>query len=233
MLTHMELIVRIAVATGLGGIIGFERDLHSRHAGLRTHIIVAMASATFMVVSAHFMFFQGYLDSTKHLDIDTSRIAASVVSGVGFIAGGTILRTGLTIQGLTTAAGLWLVTAIGLCAGAGMFVESIAVTLMGFIALSVLRFLEDRNVKWLRRSVSLVMDDGANRAYQIMELLKGIGARIYDFDYAKEFNGQQVTISFDVTFPVAFGVDRLIELLEKQTGIRQVRVKFHKDPHFI
>ncbi len=233
MLTHAQLILRIAVATGLGGIIGYERDLHSRHAGLRTHIIVAMAAATFMVVSAHFMFHQGYLDSTKHLDIDTSRIAASVVSGVGFIAGGTILRTGLTIQGLTTAAGLWLVTAIGLCAGAGMFVESLAVTLMGFIALSVLRFLEDRNVKWLRRSVFLVMNDGSDRANQITNLLKGIGARVYDFDYSKEFEGSQVTISFDVTFPIAFGVDRLISLLESQEGMRQVRVKFHKDPHFI
>ncbi len=233
MLTHAQLIIRIAVATGLGGIIGYERDLHSRHAGLRTHIIVAMAAATFMVVSAHFMFYQGYLDSTKHLDIDTSRIASAVVSGVGFIAGGTILRTGLTIQGLTTAAGLWLVTAIGLCAGAGMFIESIAVTIMGFISLSVLRFLEDRNVKWLRRSVLLVMNDGADRANQITSTLKGIGARVYDFDYAKEFEGSQVTISFDVTFPIEYGIDRFIKLLENQDGVRQVRVRFHKDPHFI
>jgi putative Mg2+ transporter-C (MgtC) family protein len=233
MLTHAQLIARIAVATGLGGIIGFERDLHSRHAGLRTHIIVAMAAATFMVVSAHFMFYQGYLDSTRHLDIDTSRIAASVVSGVGFIAGGTILRTGLTIQGLTTAAGLWLVTAIGLCAGAGMFIESFAVTAMGFITLSVLRLLEDRNAKWLRRSVSLVMDGGSSRMEQIMLLLKGIDARVYDFDYAKEFDGKQVSVSFDVTFPIAFGVARLIALLEQQNGMRQVRVRFHKDPHFI
>ncbi len=233
MLTHAQLIFRIAVATGLGGIIGYERDLHSRHAGLRTHIIVAMAAATFMVVSAHFMFYQGYLDSTKHLDIDTSRIASAVVSGVGFIAGGTILRTGLTIQGLTTAAGLWLVTAIGLCAGAGMFIESVAVTIMGFISLSVLRFLEDRNVKWLRRSVLLVMNDGSDRANQITTILKGIGARVYDFDYAKEFEGSQVTISFDVTFPIEYGIDRFIKLLESQDGVRQVRVRFHKDPHFI
>lgn len=233
MLTHLDLITRIAVATGLGGIIGFERDLHSRHAGLRTHIIVAMAAATFMVISAQFMFYQGYLDATRHLDIDTSRIAASVVSGVGFIAGGTILRTGLTIQGLTTAAGLWLVTAIGLCAGAGMFIESIAVTIMGFIALSVLRFLEDKNVKWIRRNVSLVMDDGNGRVDQVMLVLKTIGARVYDFDYTKEFDNGKISFSFDVTFPIELGISRLIDLLEKQDGMRQVRIKFQKDSHLL
>jgi putative Mg2+ transporter-C (MgtC) family protein len=87
--------------------------------GLRTHLIVAMAAASFMVISSQFVYWQHYR-ATDLVEIDPSRIAASVVSAVGFLAGGAILRTGATVQGLTTAAGLWLVTAIGMCAGSGI-----------------------------------------------------------------------------------------------------------------
>src|SRR3954469_17464758 len=130
----LELVVRILVGTALGGVIGYERDIHGRPAGLRTHALVALASATFMVVSTHLAYYQGY-KAGDFTDIDGSRIAASVVSGIGFLSGGAILRTGLTIQGLTTAAGLWLVAAIGLCAGGGMYVESVAATLLGIVTL--------------------------------------------------------------------------------------------------
>jgi putative Mg2+ transporter-C (MgtC) family protein len=103
---HLELILRICVAAVLGGIIGYERDVHGRPAGLRTHALVALASATFMVVSTHFMFEQHYPGGAT-VPADGARIAAQVVSGIGFLAGGAILRTGLTVQGLTTAAALW------------------------------------------------------------------------------------------------------------------------------
>ena len=134
------MIARVAVGAVLGGVIGYERDLHRRPVGLRTHLIVAMAAATFMVLSSQFVYWQHY-GKDDLVEVDTSRIAASVVSAVGFLGGGAILRTGLTVHGLTTAAGLWLVTATGMCAGAGMYIESSVVTLMGIIALTVLRRL--------------------------------------------------------------------------------------------
>src|SRR3954470_9365167 len=138
----VELVLRIVVGTALGAIIGYERDIHGRPAGLRTHALVALASATFMVVSTHLAYYQGYRPG-DFTEIDGSRIAASVVSGIGFLAGGAILRTGISIQGLTTAAGLWLVAAIGLCSGAGMYVESIAATVLGVATLTMLRRFED------------------------------------------------------------------------------------------
>src|SRR5262245_10208295 len=109
--------------------------------GLRTHLLVALASSTFMVVSTHFVYFQHY-HRDDLISVDTSRIAASVVAGTGFIAGGAILRTGLTVQGLTTGAGLWLVSSIGLAAGGGMYPEGVGATAIGLIALSVIRRLE-------------------------------------------------------------------------------------------
>src|SRR5262245_4955141 len=147
---NVELIVRIIVGTALGAIIGYERDIHGRPAGLRTHAIVALASSTFLVVSTHLAYFQGYHQG-DFTEVDGSRIAASVVSGIGFLAGGAILRTGLTIQGLTTAAGLWLVAAIGLAAGGGMYAESVAATVVGITALTVLRRFEDKDDRVRRR----------------------------------------------------------------------------------
>src|SRR5271168_2302318 len=130
MISHGEMLLRIGVGAALGAVIGYERDVHRRPVGLRTHLIVAMAAATFMVVSSQFVYWQHY-NKDDLVAVDTSRIAASVVSAVGFLAGGAILRTRATVQGLTTAAGLWLVTAIGMSAGAGMFVESGVVMAMG------------------------------------------------------------------------------------------------------
>src|ERR1700728_3905264 len=154
MLSHGEMIARIVAGAACGGVIGYERDRHGRPVGLRTHLIVAMAAATFMVVSAQFVYFQRY-GKDDLVNVDGSRIAASVVTGIGFLAGGSILRSGTSVQGITTAAGLWLVTAIGLCAGGGMFVEAVAVTALGILALTALRRFEDKDDERIRRRISL------------------------------------------------------------------------------
>jgi putative Mg2+ transporter-C (MgtC) family protein len=115
-ITPAEMFLRMGTGIVLGGAIGFERE-HSGHAaGLRTHLLVGLASTLFMLVSTQFTFFQRY-EKDDLITVDTSRIAASVVSGIGFLGAGAILRTGLSIQGLTTAASLWLVAALGLASG--------------------------------------------------------------------------------------------------------------------
>jgi putative Mg2+ transporter-C (MgtC) family protein len=107
---EVALLVRLVVGTVLGAMIGYERQLHGRPAGLRTHLIVALASTTFMIVSTHFVYFQHY-GKEDLVAVDSSRIAASVVTGIGFLGAGAILRTCISVQGLTTATGLWLVAA--------------------------------------------------------------------------------------------------------------------------
>lgn len=222
MLTHTEMIVRIAAGAVLGGVIGYERDLHGRHVGLRTHSIVAMAAATFMVISAHFVYFQGY-GPNDLVEVDSSRIAASVVSGIGFLAGGAILRTGATVQGLTTAAGLWLVTAIGLCAGAGMFVESAVVTVMGMGALTVLRRLEDKNL--VRRRIALVCgtEQGLSPA---LDALTKLDAVISDVEIDKRLDepGHPVAATLSVQLPKKTRVTEIVRCLEGVGGIRRVHV---------
>ncbi len=227
MIPHWEMLVRITVAALLGGAIGVERDIHRRQAGLRTHLLVSMASATFMVVSAHFVYFQHYV-AGQLVEVDTSRIAASVVAGVGFLGGGSILRTGATVQGLTTAAGLWLVAAIGLCAGSGMYVESVFVTAVGLFALTVLRVLEDKNV--IRRRVVLTLDAApGNRATRPFEAVtEGLGvlhAKVLDLDYHEDRAAQRTSLSFDVLLPEKLELARVVAVLDRVEGVREVQVR--------
>ena len=140
-----ELLLRLAASALLGGAIGYERERREQPAGLRTHLLVSLASATFIIVSTQFVFFQHYVnDGLVHVDV--SRIASNVVVGIGFLGGGAILHAGLQIKGLTTAASLWLVAAVGLAAGAGMFVLAGLVTAISLFALVALRIVE-RNFK--------------------------------------------------------------------------------------
>lgn len=222
MIGDAELVLRIVVGTALGSIIGYERDIHGRPAGLRTHALVALASATFMVVSTHFVYAQGYLPG-QLVEVDGSRIAASVVSGIGFLAGGAILRTGITVQGLTTAAALWLVAAIGLCAGGGMYIESCAVTVVGVVALTVLRRFEDKDDRVTRR-LTLELIDGSSSTEQLVERLNAsdLLARVEGWNREPAASRRQVTLV--MRLPPLDGEARLVALLEAEQGIARMRL---------
>ncbi|HEY8077473.1 MAG TPA: MgtC/SapB family protein [Labilithrix sp.] len=218
------MITRIAVGAVLGGVIGYERDVHRRPVGLRTHLIVAMAAATFMVISSQFVYWQ-HFQKDDLVEVDASRIAASVVSGIGFLAGGAILRTGLTIQGLTTAAGLWLVTAIGMCSGGGMFVESVVVTVFGIAALTVLRRFEDKNVH--RRRVTVVLASNGTKPEAVIDRLKKLGVSAADVAYERRLDVDKgkLVATFDVQFSDTVAVSTLIDAIESVDGVRRVRVQ--------
>ena len=138
-----EFILRIFVAAMLGGFIGLEREFRAKEAGLRTHFLVALGSALFMIVSAYG--FEGDMTSTD-LRWDFSRGAAQVVSGIGFIGAGTIIfrKDENVVSGLTTAAGLWVTAAIGLACGGGMYVLSIVSTLLVLVGMEAFNYFLPR-----------------------------------------------------------------------------------------
>jgi putative Mg2+ transporter-C (MgtC) family protein len=218
-----ELLIRLAIGTILGAIIGYERHVHGRPAGLRTHLLVGLASTTFMVVSTHFVYFQHYVKEDL-VAVDTSRIAASVVTGVGFLGGGAILRTGVNVQGLTTAAGLWLVAAIGLSAGAGMYAISVASTLFGVIALTVLRRIEHKEDNVFRRRVTLVLDDSALSLSTIVALLSQKGITVAPAEYERQIDDQTTRLAFQARVPRS-ATDDFVTVLESQPGVKRVRVE--------
>ncbi|SFM96460.1 putative Mg2+ transporter-C (MgtC) family protein [Izhakiella capsodis] len=130
----IDLLMRIALAGALGGLIGLERQLRAKEAGLRTHILVGIGSAMFMIVSKY-----GFTDvlPLEHIELDPSRIAAQVVSGMGFLGAGTIMIQRQVVRGLTTAAGLWVTAAIGLVIGSGLYEIGIYGTLLALIVLEL------------------------------------------------------------------------------------------------
>jgi putative Mg2+ transporter-C (MgtC) family protein len=137
-----QTLLRLAIAAALGGVIGLERELDEKAAGLRTHILVALGSALFTLVSAY-----GFADilgknSASVVRLDPSRIAAQIVTGIGFLGAGVIFRQGLSIRGLTTAASLWLVAAVGMAAGAGYWAGAVVATIVGIFSLRPLGWLK-------------------------------------------------------------------------------------------
>jgi len=132
---ELDFAIRLAVAMLLGGVIGFEREWRAKDAGFRTHFLVALGSALFCIVSQY-----GFGFDLK----DSSRVAAQVVSGIGFLGAGTIIFQKNVVRGLTTAAGLWVTAAIGLACGTGMYIAAAATTLMMLVGLEVLSALIPR-----------------------------------------------------------------------------------------
>ncbi|WP_246504930.1 MgtC/SapB family protein [Microvirga antarctica] len=140
-LSDLEMVGRLALAAGLGSMIGFERERLLWAAGLRTHMLVAVGSCLIMIVSAF-----GFADvlGTPNVNLDPSRIAAQVVSGIGFLGAGAILLRGEIIRGLTTAASLWTVAGIGLAVGSGLYMAATATTVIVLVILAGLKPLEAR-----------------------------------------------------------------------------------------
>lgn len=128
-----EIVLKLVLSVLLGGAIGFEREVGNRPAGLRTHILVSIGAALIMLISKY-----GFGEGS-----DPARLAAQVVSGIGFLGAGTILRTGNTIQGLTTAASLWICAGIGLAVGNGFYFGAIVSTVLVLISLVILGRVED------------------------------------------------------------------------------------------
>ncbi len=165
-----NLILRILAAGLLGGLIGFEREVRAKEAGLRTHFLVALGAALFMVISQ--FAFTGRFDA--------ARVAAQVVSGIGFIGAGVIIFQKNVVRGVTTAAGLWVAAAIGLACGAGMYDIAIASTLMALMCLETMHFITKR---YGEKSVTLEISPikGEDMA-RVLELIGKTGAEVRSFE---------------------------------------------------
>jgi len=156
-----ETLLRLAVAALLGAVIGLERELDEKAAGLRTHMLVSAGAALFTLVGAYgFAGFFGHGGNV--VSFDPSRVAAQIVTGIGFLGAGVIFRQGFTIRGLTTAASLWLVAAIGMSAGAGYWAGAVLATGAGVVSLRPLEWLKERLLPQRAATLLVVeLEDGA------------------------------------------------------------------------
>ena len=137
MLSDKQIILRLLLALVLSGLVGFERQIHRRTAGLRTHILVSLGSCLIMLTSLY------VFDIYKNIaSLDPSRIAAGVITGIGFLGAGAIMREREGVKGLTTAASLWIVAAIGLATGCGFYSAAVFSTILTLVVLLFLRYIE-------------------------------------------------------------------------------------------
>ena len=144
---YSEILRRLLIAAACGIAIGWERDLHGRSAGLRTHMLVALGSAMFTQLSLITAICPLPFVGSENVHGDVCRIAAQIVSGIGFLGAGTILQTGTGIKGLTTATTIWIVMAIGIACGSGNFVIAALGTALAFVALVMMRKIEETIAK--------------------------------------------------------------------------------------
>jgi putative Mg2+ transporter-C (MgtC) family protein len=198
-LSWPHVLLRLLVAALLGGAIGFERELRERQAGLRTHLVVSVGAALFTLVSAYgfreFMVQGGSLVRT-----DPTRIAAQIVSGIGFLGAGAIIRQGLSVRGLTTAATLWLVAAIGMASGAGYYSAAVIATLGGLITLGPLRIFAFRVVRRFRPEIDrlLVEVPAGGSPAPVIEVIELVGSRVLAMEIAQEGDRRSIAIDVEI-----------------------------------
>lgn len=169
LISEWEILIRLSIALVLGGIIGFEREQSNHAAGFRTNILVCLGACLLMLLSIY-----GFSDFVNewNVRVDPARLAAAVITGVGFLGAGTILFTGKKISGLTTAATLWVVAAIGLAVGAGFYFASIAVMVMVILTLVFFNKLEDRYIRNKQEFlINMTCNDQASLLLQTQNIL--------------------------------------------------------------
>lgn len=212
-----EFLLRLILASLLGGVIGLERQIRAKEAGVRTHILIGIGSAMFMIVSKY-----GFYDVIEHshIGLDPSRIAAQVVTGVGFLGAGNILVQKQTIRGLTTAADVWVTAAIGLVIGSGMYEVGIIGTIM---ALIVLEFFRQLSYRFLNRHLQLRMRIAAGTAQVVLAWLTEQGYRIQLRSLANDTSDCHV-LTANVEYTEATSVNQILSSLKENPAIEEVSV---------
>ena len=213
-----ELALRILLATVLGLIVGIEREIRDRPAGMRTHAMVSLGACLFAVISAYGF---GEFETTRsqsNIQVDVTRVASNIVSGVGFLGGGAILKYGATVRGLTTAAGLWVAAAIGLGIGVGSYTVTLVATaavLLSLVGLRPVRQWVDRRFGRAGGTVTLRLPPGTDLVSAVAAVsgLEGLDVRsisVQDDDDA---------VVVEVQTGSAAATEKAVRLLEEQGDV--------------
>ena len=213
---NTEFMLRLAVAGLLGAAIGFEREYRAKEAGTRTHFLVAVGSCLIMIVSQW-----GFQDILRmplegvEVRFDVSRVAAQIVSGIGFIGAGTIMMQKQVVHGLTTAAGLWAVAGIGMAIGGGLYVLGVAATIFALIALEAMRFLL-RNFR-TRSSCLVFLTRDREMLIQVTNELNANDFHIMSYSVSSEKSGkdERIRVKMWIREHVPNGENQLLRFMQQ------------------
>lgn len=217
---QLEYFLRLVIAGFMGGIIGFERKNRLKEAGVRTHLIVALASCLMILISKYGFFDVIGLDG---IGLDPSRVAAGIVSSVGFLGAGMIFIRKQSINGLTTAAGMWATVGVGMAIGAGMY----AVGVFAAILIIIVQILLHKKLRWLHVPIAepilVKIEDTSDALPSLQRSLRSRGVQIINFKAEKQGDGT-IEVDLYAKLPDGCDVGELMNLLRENPQILSVEI---------
>ncbi len=220
-INNASTIFRLILALAAGALIGLERESHAKPAGFRTHIIISVGACLLMLLSIYIpQTFAGFAEG------DPGRIAAGVVTGIGFLGAGAIMRFGMTVKGMTSAASIWAIAAIGMTIGAGFYSAAIAAMLIILIVLYLLEILEEKFLGWtLYKKITVV----AARKPEVFENLRGVfkknRIKIYDWSMTENIRDETVQYSAVTKVTESLDVRKLFKNITAVEGVVEIKME--------
>jgi putative Mg2+ transporter-C (MgtC) family protein len=224
-LTEFDMVLRLVLSFVAGGIIGLERSSRRQVAGLRTHILIATGATLLMLLS---IYIPQHFNPER--SSDPGRIAAQVVSGIGFLGAGAIIRLGNSIRGLTTAASLWFVAAVGLAIGAGMYLVAAAAEALGITALMFLYVFEKKifpaeRLKLMEISYKNDQTNSSISVREAMEIIKKAGMSVLSTDFNQSSDKKGSKLRLFIRIPGALDIASIAQSIKALDNVSRVEIK--------
>ena len=217
MISEVQIILRLLAAAGFGAIIGLERERDNQPAGLRTHMILVIGSTLAMCLS---------INLAASGDGDPARLAAQVISGIGFLGAGAILRYGFNVKGLTTATTLWSMAIVGLAVGYGYYLIGLVTTILMLLTLTLINILEK---KFIRTSVARTFIvqalDRPGIVKDIRKVITRLSEKIITFTIQKNIKSKRLRISIAAHVKVGEKMENLTEAISAIDGVRALKIE--------
>jgi putative Mg2+ transporter-C (MgtC) family protein len=221
----LEMVTKLLLASVLGALIGLEREVHGRPAGFRTHLLVSLGSCLFTIISIDVYRIYGNFSGVGMVGVDPGRIAAQVVTGIGFLGAGAIIREKASIRGLTTAACLWVAAAIGLSCGVGRYAPAIVVTLLAFVSLLLLKKVEIRLRRDTYIAVMVWSADLGGQLEKIGQVMEMCQVEVLNAAIERDLEKRSVYFEFQVMSSVRKLSSDLVDRVAAVEGVRKVRIE--------
>jgi putative Mg2+ transporter-C (MgtC) family protein len=221
---HLEMLARLLAALFAGAFIGYERSFHGRPAGLRTHVLVCLASAVLMLVTVYEDY---WVRTPGESRLDPTRMAQGIMTGIGFLGAGVIVKEGINVRGLTTAASIWITAGIGVLAGVGLYVPLVASVMLTLVVLSVFRWVELRvpTLAYFHFDVKYAKE-GTLSEEALCQLLGKLGFSIAHFSYRLDGGTDERVLRHSMTLQTRdrTSASRLARLLEENRSVLEFRL---------
>lgn len=217
MIAEKDIIIRLAVSLVLGALVGYERERDSQPAGLRTHMILTLGACLAMVLSVNISAIR---------NTDPTRLAAQVISGIGFLGAGAILRYGLNIKGLTTATSLWTMAVVGLAVGYGYYLIGIVTTVMMLVTLTVINIIEKRFIRNVSvHSIVIEIKDSGTTLRQVRKVMAESAEQIRTFGIRRSLKNDQLRLESIAKIPKGERLEKLVATISHIEGVRSIKIE--------